>query len=91
VDGSRRPEQLLAVLKTYIGDRFDRVAASLTADDCRAVIAEAAGDSATASRYRDLIAACEGARYASLAAEIGPHQVQEATELIEAIERRLKK
>ncbi len=90
-DDRQRPEQLLEAMKGYIGDRFDRVAASLTADDCRDVIAQAIDDATLASRYRDLIAACEGARYASLAAEIGSSRVQEAVELIDAIEKRLKK
>ncbi|MEN6332993.1 MAG: BatD family protein [Phycisphaerales bacterium] len=84
-------EQVLAAMKGYIGDRFDRVAASLTADDCRDVIVQATGDSAVASRYRDLIAACEADRYAPLATEIGSDQVREATELIDAIERCLQK
>lgn len=90
-DDRQRPEQLLDAMKSYVGDRFDRVAASLTADDCRDVIARAVDDAALASRYRDLIAACEGARYASLAAEVGSGRVREAEELIDAIEKRLKK
>ena len=90
-DARQRPEQLLSVMKGYIGDRFDRVAASLTADDCRQVIAEAIDDSDAATRYGNLIAACEADRYAPLATEIGSSQVQEAMELIDAIERRLKK
>lgn len=91
VDAGRRPEQLLEAMKGYIGDRLDRVAASLTADDCRDEIARALDDAALASRYRDLIAACEADRYAPLAAEIGTAQVQEAMELIDAIEKRLRK
>lgn len=90
-DDRQRPEQLLDAMKTYVGDRFDRVAASLTADDCRDVIAQAVDDTALASRYRDLIAACEGARYASLAADVGSGRVREAEELIDAIEKRLKR
>ena len=90
-DARQKPELLASAMKGYIGDRFDRVAASLTADDCRQVIDEATGDSAIAARYGDLVAACEAARYAPLAADIGASQVQEATELIDAIERRLKK
>jgi hypothetical protein len=91
VDSRQRPEQLLAAMKGYIGDRFDRVAASLTADDCRDVVAQATGDSAVASRYCDLIAACEADRYAPLATEVGSTQVQETMELIDAIEKRLSK
>jgi hypothetical protein len=90
-DDRQRPEQLLDAMKTYIGDRFDRVAASLTADDCRDAVVQAVDDAALALRYRDLIAACEGARYASLAVDVGSGGVQEAVELIDAIEKRLQK
>ena len=44
-----------------------------------------------AARYADLLAACEGSRYSPLASDVGSSQVQEATELIEEIERRLKR
>ena len=37
-------ELLLAAMKGYIGDRFDKVAASLTADDCSRAIVDATGD-----------------------------------------------
>jgi tetratricopeptide (TPR) repeat protein len=89
-DDRQRPEQLLEAMKGYIGDRFDRVAASLTADECRDAIVQAIDDPTTAWRYRDLIAACEADRYAPLAAEIGSAQVQQAVELIAAVEKRLK-
>ena len=90
-DPQQRPERLLSAMKGYLGDRFDRVAASLTADDCRQVISDATGDSTVAGRYADLIAACEGARYAPLATDVGPSRLQEAVELIDAIERRAKR
>ncbi len=144
-DPRQRPELLLSAMKGYIGDRFDRVAASLTPDDCRQVIAEALGASqegesgapnaslvagpssvaplwhprprgcsfpsrgrlghmffpqppaagplpvSLASRYADLIAACEGSRYSPLAADVGSSQVQEAMELINAIEKRARR
>ncbi|HON93364.1 MAG TPA: BatD family protein [Sedimentisphaerales bacterium] len=86
-----RPAKLLEALKGYIGDRFGRVTASLTADDCRDAVAQALDDDDLACRCRDLIAACEADRYAPLAAEIGSAQVQQAMELIEAIEKRLRK
>jgi len=86
-----RPAKLLEALKGYIGDRFGRVTASLTADDCRDAVAQALHDDDLACRCRDLIAACEADRYAPLAAEIGSAQVQQAMELIEAIEKRLRK
>lgn len=90
-DPAQRPELLLSAMKSYIGDRFDRVAASLTPDDCRQVVVEAIRDAAIAARYADLLVACEGSRYSPLATDVGSSQVQEATELIDAIEKRLKR
>ena len=75
-------------MKGYIGDRFDKVAASLTADDCYRIIAESAGDTQTATHYRDMIAACEAARYASVGADVGEDQVVEAIRLIGQVERK---
>ncbi len=83
----QRHELLLSALKGYIGDRFDKVAASLTADDCHRAIVAAAGDAATAARYKGLIDACEAARYAPLQAQIDPDRVQAAIALVQAVEK----
>jgi len=80
-------ELLLSALKNYVGDRFDKVAGSLTADDCGRALAEATGDAVTAGRCKELIDACEAARYAPLQAGIGPDQVREAIGLIQAVEK----
>ncbi len=87
IDPKDRHELLLAALKGYIGDRFDRVAASLTADDCHKVILDVTGDASLAQGYGDLIAASEAARYSPLQAEIGWTQVQNALNLIQSVER----
>ena len=52
-------------MKRYLAERFDKIAGSLTADDCHQVIAAATEDIETADKYKDIIAACEAARYAS--------------------------
>ncbi len=82
-----RHELLLAALKGYIGDRFDKVAASLTAADCHRAILDFAGDAETAAKYQELIARCEAARYAPLNADVGASQVQEAILLVQSIEK----
>jgi len=51
-------EVLAAAMKGYIGDRFGRIAASLTADDCYQIIAQSTGDVNAATRYKELVAAC---------------------------------
>jgi len=87
----QKHERLVAVMKGYIGDRFDRVAASLTPDDCREIIAEATGDTQTAGRFGDCVAACETARYAPLEAEVDANLVQETMEMISLIEKQSSK
>jgi tetratricopeptide (TPR) repeat protein len=63
----QRHELLLAALKSYLGDRFDKVAASLTADDCYRILVEATGDAVTAGKCKALIDLCEAARYGRVA------------------------
>jgi len=87
VEPAQRHELLLSALQGYIGDRFDKVAASLTAGDCCHAILEFTGDADTARKYQEMIDACEAARYAPLQAKIGPDQVQAAVELIRLVEK----
>jgi tetratricopeptide (TPR) repeat protein len=63
-EAGQRHELLLSAMKDYLGERFDKVAASLTADDCYRIITDATGDTATAARYKEVIDTCEAARYA---------------------------
>jgi hypothetical protein len=90
-DSNGKHELLASAMKGYIGDRFDRLAASLTADDCFRIIAESTGDTQTATHYRDMIAACEAARYASVGADVGEDHVVEAIRLIGQVEKKSRK
>jgi len=67
-----RQEALVSAMKGYIGERFDKVAGSLTAEDCCDAIA-AASDTRLAEKYRDTIAGCEAQRYASLKIDLDKH------------------
>jgi len=87
-DAKGSHELLASAMKGYIGDRFDRLAASLTADDCCQIVAESTDDVQMATRYKELIAACEAVRYASVGAEIGVEQVAEAIQLIQQVEKK---
>jgi len=88
---NQKHERLVAVMKGYVGDRFDRVAASLTPDDCREIIAEATGDAQTAGKFGDCVAACEAARYAPMETKVGTDLVQETIEMISLIEKQSSK
>ena len=62
--GQRHELLLVTAMKGYIGERFDRVAASLTADDCIDIVASPPAIRRAAAQYKELMAACEAARYA---------------------------
>ncbi len=87
----QRQELLASIMKQYIGERFDRTAGSLTADDCYEVIFSATQETQTAGKYRDIITECEAARYAAIDADVDNTQVKEVVRLIRNIEKKSKK
>ena len=89
--GQERHELLASIMKQYIGERFDKTAGSLTADDCCEVIATYTPDMQTANQYRDIIAKCEAARYSSTEADIDLTQIKRVIELVRNIEKKSKK
>lgn len=84
-------ELLAAIMKQYIGERFDKIAGTLTADDCRRIIVDAGQDSQTADKYADILNHCEMAHYAPSESNIGPRQCTEAIQLVRAIEKKAKR
>jgi hypothetical protein len=86
-----RPELVLATLRQYVGDRFDRVAASLTAEECHQIVAAHTDDAEAPEQVRNTIARCEAARYAPLEAEIDETRIEEVVALIDRIETQVKK
>jgi hypothetical protein len=83
-------EFLAEAMKQYIGERFDKVAGSLTADDCMRTIIERTGDSASANRYKDIVSQCEAARYAPMRQQIDAATIDEVVRLIRVIEKESK-
>jgi len=86
-----RDELLVSAMTQYIGERFDKVAGSLTADDCHEVILAATADNRAAEQFRQLIADCETARYTSVDAAVDPAQIHNAIELVRTIEKESRK
>ena len=87
----QRQELLASIMKQYIGERFEKTAGSLTADDCREVIFVTTQDTQTADKYRDIITECEAARYASMDASVDAAQIKEVVRLVHNIEKIFKK
>jgi hypothetical protein len=81
-----RAELVVSALKQYIGERFDRVAGSLTADDCFEAIEEATGDGELAGRCRRIITDCEAARYAARG-QAGAVSAEQVVELVRQVDK----
>ena len=85
-----RHDLMVAALKTYLGRRLDRIAGSLTADDCHDAIVASTGNAELADRFRAKVAQLEAARYAAFEASIDAVQVEEAMNLIRQVEKEVK-
>ncbi len=82
---------LTAAMKTYLGDRFDRTAGSLTADECRDIVRAATGDDQLADQFRAQVSEGEAARYASLHSRVDAAQIDEVIRLIRSVEERARR
>jgi hypothetical protein len=90
-DEKRRGEIIESAVKQYIADRFERVAGSLTAEDCYRVILEATGDEQGAEKFKQIIEDCEAARFASVEVKINSAAAEEAAGLLKMIEKKSRK
>jgi hypothetical protein len=87
----QRYELLASTMKQYIGDRFDKIAGSLTSNDCFEIVLTETEDNRSAEEYKDIIASCEAARYASAERNLETSKIEEAIELIKIIEKKCRK
>ena len=86
-----REEQIVSIMKQYIGDRFDRTAGSLTPDDCYNEIITAASDVDSAEKYKELMAEFEAARYAPIRADATEQKIRQIHGLIKSIEKKSRR
>jgi len=91
MDSLHRNEQVASIMKQYIGDRFDKIAGSLTGNDCYEAIVDATENTEAANKYRQAIEHCESARYASIDVNIDSGKTKDINQLIRDIDRKMKK
>ncbi len=87
----QRHDQLATAIKEYLGDRFARTAGSLTADDCRDLVAAATGDRELADRVRAKISEFEAAHYAALNTHVDAALIDDALDLLGMVEEKSKR
>jgi hypothetical protein len=90
-DTIQQNEQLVSIMKNYIGEKFDKTAGSLTPDDCFDAIITATQDSQNADKYRAIIAGFEAGRYAPMEIKIDSDKIRQVSELIRSIEKGTQK
>jgi hypothetical protein len=90
-DTIQQNEQLVSIMKQYIGEKFDKTAGSLTPDDCHDAIIAATQDSLSADKYRAIIADLEAGRYAPMEINIDSEKIKEVSELVRCIEKNCRK
>jgi hypothetical protein len=75
----------------FIGDRFGRVAGSLTSNDCYQIIVEKTNQKEIAEKFESILSDCLAFRYASVQTDINPEKVNEIIGLITYIDKKTKK
>jgi len=90
-DTTQRNELVVSIMKRYIGDRFDKMAGSLTPDDCYDTIMTSTEDTENADKFRRTVAEFEAARYASIDLNIDSGKIKDIIDLVRNIEKKSKK
>jgi hypothetical protein len=89
-DAKQQNEQLVSIMKTYIGEKFDKTAGSLTPDDCYDVIIAATDDTQSADEYRAIITGFEAGRYSPTEINIDSDKLGKISQFIRSIEKNCK-
>jgi hypothetical protein len=90
-DARDRNEFITAAMKQYIGERFDRIAGTLTADECRKIVLETTGDAAAADGFAAIVAAGEAVRYSPGLSGAAENPVVEAEKAVREVEKKAGK
>lgn len=86
-DTIQQNEQLVSIMKQYIGEKFDKTAGSLTPDDCYDAIIAATQDAQSAEKYKAIIADFEAGRFAPMEIKIDSDKIKQVGELVRYIEK----
>lgn len=91
IEAARQNEQLVSIMKQYVGKKFDKTAGSLTPDDCYEAIIAATQDIQSAEKYKAIIADFEVGRYAPMEINIDSDKIKQVSELVRSIEKNCRK
>lgn len=89
-DAGNNKDQIAEILRRYIGDRFDRIAQSLTARDCRQILTEQRLDAELTENFCKTLEYCEHSQFAGDHAESRQIIPRELIRQIRMLDKNLK-
>ena len=89
-DADAAKQQTADILRGYIGDRYDRNAASLTARDCRVILNEAVQDAELINNFCEVLERCEHSRFAGGYADGQQIDLREISNLIRKLDKQAR-
>jgi hypothetical protein len=90
VPTDQQDDYVALALKQFMGERFDRTSAALTAEDCFLILRNQIEDTTLADQFKSILAQCEASQYARMGLDMNQDTVNKAMELIQAIHKQIK-
>ncbi|MCK4627797.1 MAG: BatD family protein, partial [Sedimentisphaerales bacterium] len=84
------PQEMADVMRQYIGDRFNRSAASLTARDCREILQNTCPEKELIERFCRVLEQCEQSRFAGTNTDDEIVDPADVRTLVKTLEKNLK-
>lgn len=86
-----RHDSAASAMKQYIADRFEKVAGSLTCDDCFEAVKNATDNQEKARSYRDIVAGLEAAKFSPAGTDVRDDRLNEIAKLIKDVNKLAEK
>ncbi len=90
VPEDQRNDHIALALKQFMGERFDRTSAALTAQDCFLILQSHIENTAQAEAFKAILTQCEASQYAHMGRDVDQETVNTAVELIKDIHKQTK-
>lgn len=83
--------ELAEILRAFIGDRYNRVSTSLTAQDCKGLLLADGQDPRVVERFCDILQDCEASRFAANAGDSTAADPEEIKDLLKQLGKKNEK
>ena len=84
------PQEMADIMRQYVGDRFNRTAASLTARDCREILQNTCSEKELVERFCRVLEQCEQSQFAGTNADDGIIDPADVRKLVKMLDKILK-